>query len=156
VTLEREGADQSATGTPSDLAGNSASTTITQDQHRQDRAASSASSAAPRTAAATSSAAFRSAPTCSASDALSGVDGTCSVAGYSNLVGTHTVTTTVTDQAGNTSTASSTYTVLAWTLGGFFQPVDMGGVVNTVKAGSTVPLKFTVLAGSTPRPPSTP
>ena len=25
---------------------------------------------------------------------------------------------------------------------GFFQPVDMGGVVNTVKAGSAVPIKF--------------
>jgi hypothetical protein len=27
---------------------------------------------------------------------------------------------------------------------GFFQPVDMGGAVNTIKGGATVPLKFTV------------
>jgi len=31
-----------------------------------------------------------------------------------------------------------------WTLSGFYQPVDMGGVFNTVKGGSTVPLKFEV------------
>jgi hypothetical protein len=40
------------------------------------------------------------------------------------------------------------YTVLAWTLSGFYQPVDMGGVLNTVKNGSTVPLKFEVFAGA--------
>jgi hypothetical protein len=39
--------------------------------------------------------------------------------------------------------------VLAWTVTGFYQPVDMGGVVNTVKAGSTVPMKFEIFAGPT-------
>ncbi len=39
-----------------------------------------------------------------------------------------------------------------WTLQGFFQPVDMGAfVLNTVKGGSTVPLKFKIFAG-TPGP----
>jgi hypothetical protein len=38
--------------------------------------------------------------------------------------------------------------VLAWTLNGFYQPVDVGSVVNIVKAGSTVPLKFEVFAAS--------
>jgi hypothetical protein len=38
--------------------------------------------------------------------------------------------------------------VLAWTLKGFYQPTDMSGVVNTVKGGSTVPLKFEIFAGS--------
>lgn len=89
------------------------------------------------------------APSCSASDALSGLDGSCSVGGYSNAVGTHTVTATVTDKAGNESTATATYTVSAWTLNGFFQPVDMGGVWNTIKGGSTVPLKFRIFAGPT-------
>lgn len=42
-----------------------------------------------------------------------------------------------------------TFTVLPWTVSGFYQPVDMGGVWNTVKNGSTVPLKFEVFAGST-------
>jgi len=36
-----------------------------------------------------------------------------------------------------------------WTIKGFYQPVDMNGVLNTVKGGSTVPLKFEVFAGST-------
>jgi hypothetical protein len=33
------------------------------------------------------------------------------------------------------------------TFGGFYAPVDMGGVVNVVKAGSTVPLKFEMFQG---------
>ena len=36
-----------------------------------------------------------------------------------------------------------------YTLAGFYQPVDMGGVFNTVKGGSTVPLKFQVFDSST-------
>ena len=45
----------------------------------------------------------------------------------------------------NTTTAS----ILAWTTKGFYQPVDMNGVYNTVKGGSTVPLKFELFAGDT-------
>jgi hypothetical protein len=40
-------------------------------------------------------------------------------------------------------------TIGAWTLYGFYQPVDMGSTLNTVKAGSTVPLKFEVFKGAT-------
>jgi hypothetical protein len=40
-------------------------------------------------------------------------------------------------------------TIQAWTTGGFYQPVDMNGVYNTVKGGSTVPLKFELFAGPT-------
>jgi hypothetical protein len=36
----------------------------------------------------------------------------------------------------------------AWTLKGFYQPVDMNNVYNVVKNGSTVPLKFEIFAGS--------
>ena len=89
------------------------------------------------------------APTCSASDATSGLDGSCSVSGYSALVGSHTVTASATDNAGNSASASASYSVLAWTLKGFYQPVDMNNVFNTVKGGSTVPFKFEVFAGST-------
>ena len=89
------------------------------------------------------------APTCSASDALSGLDGSCTVSDYSALVGPQTVTATAYDMASNQNSDSASYTVLAWTTNGFFQPVDMGGVWNTVKGGSTVPLKFKVFAGST-------
>ena len=87
-------------------------------------------------------------PTCSASDALSGVK-TCNVTGYSTAIGSHTLTATATDRAGNVDTATLSYTVNAWTVGGFFQPVDMNGIFNTVKNGSTVPLKFEIFAGST-------
>jgi hypothetical protein len=87
------------------------------------------------------------APTCTADDAVSGLV-SCQVTGYSSLVGTHTLTATATDEAGRTTTLSRSYTVLAWTLNGFYQPVDMGSVWNTVKGGSTVPLKFEVFAGS--------
>lgn len=88
------------------------------------------------------------APTCVASDGLSGLDGTCVVSGYSTAVGNHTLSATATDKAGNTTTITQNYAVLAWTLTGFYQPVDMGGILNTVKAGSTVPAKFEVFAGT--------
>ena len=88
------------------------------------------------------------APTCTASDAISGLAG-CVVTGYSTLVGTHTLTATATDHAGRTATTTATYTVLAWTLSGFYNPVDMGGILNVVKGGATVPLKFDVFAGAT-------
>ena len=40
--------------------------------------------------------------------------------------------------------------ITAWTLSGFFSPVDYGtNVWNTVKGGSTVPLKFEIFKGST-------
>jgi len=88
------------------------------------------------------------APTCDASDATSGLKD-CTVTGYSNAVGTHTVTATAEDNAGNKNTASNSYTVLALTLKGFYQPVDMNGIYNTVKGGSTVPFKFELFAGPT-------
>lgn len=47
------------------------------------------------------------------------------------------------------STGSATFQIAAWTLYGFYQPVDMNGVWNVVKNGSTVPLKFEVYAGAT-------
>jgi hypothetical protein len=88
------------------------------------------------------------APTCQASDALSGLDGGCAVSGYGNTVGPHTVKTSAKDKAGNEDSVEAKYTVLAWSLNGFYQPVDMG-MWNTVKGGSTVPLKFEVFAGQT-------
>jgi hypothetical protein len=87
------------------------------------------------------------APTCTADDAVSGL-ASCVVSGYSTAVGIHTMTATATDNAGRTSAITRSYSVLAWDLRGFYQPVDMSGVWNTVKGGSTVPLKFEVFAGS--------
>lgn len=90
------------------------------------------------------------APTCDATDATSDVDDDgCQVSGYNTAVGSHTLKFTAKDNAGNTETQEITYTVLSWTIKGFYQPVDMNGVTNLVKAGSTVPLKFEVFKGST-------
>jgi hypothetical protein len=87
------------------------------------------------------------APTCSSADALSGV-AWCIVTGYLSTVGTHTMTATAMDMADNSSTSTRSYTVDPWTLSGFFAPVDVNGILNTVKNGSTVPLKFRIFAGS--------
>lgn len=86
-------------------------------------------------------------PTCTATDGLSG-PASCSVSGYSTALGTHTLTAVAYDKAGNQTTETRSYSVNAWTLNGFYQPVDMNGVVNTVKNGATVPLKFEVFAGN--------
>jgi|GEM_PF-2220053 len=55
----------------------------------------------------------------------------------------------VTDDGGLSSTDMITITVLPWSLLGFYQPVDMNGVYNFVKGGSTVPLKFEIFADPT-------
>ncbi|MDP9382177.1 MAG: HYR domain-containing protein, partial [Chloroflexota bacterium] len=92
------------------------------------------------------------APTCTADGGTSGLK-SCEVTGYSTAVGNHTLTATATDYAGNVSTATRSYSVLGWTLKGFYAPVDMSTatttVYNTVKNGSTVPLKFEVFKGET-------
>ncbi len=88
------------------------------------------------------------APTCTAVDGGSGLE-SCLVTGYDASVGTHELTATAIDNVGNSDTATISYTVLAWTLKGFYQPVDIGDLYNVVKGGSTVPLKFEVFAGST-------
>jgi len=90
------------------------------------------------------------APTCTAEDAVSGMPagGGCVVTGYSTAVGSHTMTATATDNAGRTATATRSYTVKPYTLNGFYQPIDMNDTVNTVKNGSTVPVKFELFAGS--------
>ncbi|HVE47701.1 MAG TPA: Ig-like domain-containing protein [Acidimicrobiales bacterium] len=84
---------------------------------------------------------------CTADDTLSGLQ-SCVVSGGGTSVGLKTITATATDEAGNVETARLTYNVMAWAQDGFRQPVDMA-VTNLVKAGSTVPLKFEVFAGST-------
>lgn len=69
------------------------------------------------------------------------------MSGYATAAGPHTVTFSAADGAGNTATASRSYTVSPWRLAGFTAPVDMGGMVNVARGGSTVPLKFEMFAG---------
>lgn len=86
------------------------------------------------------------APSCTADGGVSGL-AACVVTGWSTAVGEHTLVATAIDGAGWTSTATRTYRVQYRTTG-FYQPVDMGSVVNTVKGGSTVPLKFEVFGAA--------
>lgn len=58
-------------------------------------------------------------------------------------MGASTVECTASDSHGNTATGSFQITVsYAWT--GFFQPIDNTPALNTVKAGSAVPVKFSL------------
>jgi len=84
---------------------------------------------------------------CTTTDALSGVatQATLSVTG-GNPDGTGSFTATcsgATDKAGNSGSASVTYSVgYNWT--GFFQPVDNLPTINTVNAGQAIPIKFSL------------
>jgi hypothetical protein len=87
---------------------------------------------------------------CYATDATSGPPTpACALTGYGTTVGQHALTAKATDEAGNVATRTRSYTVLAWTLRGFYQPLEMNGAWNSVKGGATVPLKFEVFAGPT-------
>ncbi|WP_457095391.1 HYR domain-containing protein [Lysobacter sp. P5_B9] len=76
------------------------------------------------------------------------VDGTVPVnctpaSGTTFPVGTNTVYCSATDQHNNTASGSFKVTVsYAWT--GFFRPVDMAPIVNSSKAGSAIPIKFSL------------
>jgi hypothetical protein len=58
--------------------------------------------------------------------------------------GITTVTWTATDDSGNSASCVQLVT-LAYNFQGFFQPVDNPPTVNTVKSGSTVPVKWRLL-----------
>jgi hypothetical protein len=146
-TVAAEGAGRSATGTALDNAGNSDTTTVS--GINIDKTAPGIDwSGGPTDGASYYFGSVPAAPTCTATDSLSGPAG-CDVTGYFDLVGTHTLAAKAMDVAGNQTVEHHTYTVLAWTLRGFYQPTDMNGVLNSVKNGATVPLKFEVFAGAT-------
>jgi hypothetical protein len=71
------------------------------------------------------------------------------VTGGGTTVGTQTWTATAIDKAGNSATLTTAYQVAPWTMTGFYSPVDMNGVWNAAKGGSTIPLKFEMFKGST-------
>jgi hypothetical protein len=78
-----------------------------------------------------------------ASDAVAGTfPASCAPASGSTFgPGTTHVTCTAVDAAGNRATGNFAVTV-AFAFGGFLAPVDGNNVVNVVKGGSTVPLKW--------------
>jgi hypothetical protein len=144
--LTSEGTGQSVAGTATDNAGNSNSATVS--GINIDKTAPVVTVTGVTDGA---SYYFGSVPAagCTTGDALSGVATNAMPTGGLGTVGFHTVTCGgALDVAGNSGAASASYTVLAWTLTGFFKPVNMGeDVWNTVKGGSTVPLKFRVFVG---------
>jgi hypothetical protein len=78
-----------------------------------------------------------------ASDTLFGLAAQSCGTVKTSSVGTKIVQCTATDTAGNSATASASYQVnYAWS--GFVQPVDNLPTLNSVKAGSTVPVKFSL------------
>ena len=64
--------------------------------------------------------------------------------------GTKSLTVTATDNAGNVTTRTSYYNVVGidppayWPFDGFYRPVDPQPVVNVTKAGSVIPVKFSL------------
>jgi hypothetical protein len=79
-----------------------------------------------------------------ASDNCSTVNVTTSHASGSIFpLGTTTVNATATDQAGHTSSCSFNVTV-HYLFTGFFSPISNLPVLNTVKAGSSIPIKFSL------------
>lgn len=81
----------------------------------------------------------------SASDLVDGsVPVSClPVSGSTFSLGTTTVNCSATDNAGNTANGSFNVTVV-YSFTGFFRPIDNGEVLNQVKAGSSVPIKFSL------------
>lgn len=88
------------------------------------------------------------APTCAPDPSDTAV--VCVVLGYSDQVGTWTLTPQLQDAVTAAPlavqpTQTITYTVTAWRIGGFYSPVKKKApALNKVTAGSTVPLKFKV------------
>jgi hypothetical protein len=92
---------------------------------------------------------------CSASDALSGLDGSCTVArtgGRKNGVGSFVVTARATDKAGNETTQQVTYQV-TYRFDGFLQPINDPLIrptapMSVFPAGKTVPVSFVLKRAS--------
>jgi hypothetical protein len=82
-----------------------------------------------------------------ASDGGSGVQGSASLsspADTSSVVGNpKSVTLSAQDSAGNVTNRPCAYSVL-YGFAGFFQPIDNDGVFNKAKAGSAIPVKFSL------------
>ncbi len=146
VAVASEGANQTVSGTAFDLAGNSASTS----------AAVSIDLTAPVVSVvgvvdgATYELGTYSA-SCSSSDALSGIAGTARLTTSGGPTGPLTLTCSgATDRAGNAQATPVSVTIVvrqsvdAYQFGGFDRPLGGGDAVNVVKAGSAVPLRFSL------------
>ena len=82
-----------------------------------------------------------------ATDALSGVSAQSCGALNTASIGTRSVPCSATDFAGNTGTASASYSVRYGFIG-FKPPVDNPPIVNLAQAGQTIPLKWQLVNAS--------
>ena len=81
---------------------------------------------------------------CETTDALSGVKTPATLSVSGGEVGTFTATCGgASDNAGNTNGTSVTYTV-AYAFSGFLQPVEDQPICNVAKAGSAIPIVFSL------------
>jgi hypothetical protein len=140
-TLSGDGANQSSTGTAVDHAGNSDNASVSGiniDKTKPVVSVTGVSDGATYTLGSVP------APGCATTDALSGVKTEAVLNTSGGPVGSITATCGgAEDKAGNTDSASVTYTV-RYNFTGFFAPVDNNDVCNVVKAGSAVPVKFSL------------
>ena len=83
------------------------------------------------------------AATPNASDGRSGVASQSCGPIATSSVGSQSVSCTATDNAGNTSTVPAAYTV-TYAFSDFSSPVDAAPVLNSAKAGQTIPLKWRI------------
>lgn len=144
VILSGDGADQSAGGVCTDNAGN-VSATATVAAINIDKTAPVVNVTGVEDGATYSLGSVPSAG-CDTQDALSGVATEASLSlsgGNSSGVGSFTATCDgASDNAGNTSSASVTYSVV-YDFGSFTDPIDPQAV-NEVKAGRAIPVKFSL------------
>jgi hypothetical protein len=145
VVLSANGAN-TANGTVTDRAGNSATATV--DGINIDQGKPTLTTADVNVQGGTYTLGAVPAATCTATDSLSGVD-SCKVVvtgGNANGVGGFSYTATATDKAGNSTTITGTYKVI-YRWDGFLQPINdtahqVGTSTSIFKAGSTIPVKL--------------
>jgi len=142
-TLGSEGAGQSATGTAVDNAGNSNSATVSGINIDK---TPPAFGACPAGGPFLLNSGLQSVGPISVDPAISGLNAAASTQSGSvdtSSLGTKSVTFTATDNADNWATKTCDYGVIyKWT--GFFRPVDNLPVLNAAKAGSAIPIKFSL------------
>ncbi len=144
VVLGENGANQSASGTAKDNAGNTASATVSGIDI--DMAAPTIKLAGIINGGVYTLGAVPAA-SCTAEDNSGGSGVTaagCKVTvtgGNANGTGIFSYTATAMDNAGNVGTAAGTYTVI-YKWDGYLQPINVGTGTSIFKAGSTIPAKF--------------
>lgn len=135
-TISSEGANQSASGTAVDNAGNSASATVSGiniDKTAPTVTCSSAAFILNQPGAQVSA---------TVADALSGpVNATEQASADTSTVGPKSVEITGSDLAGNSTTKTCAYTV-GYNFTGLFAPIDRPNAMNVSKAGQAIPLKW--------------